>query len=161
WHPTADEWQYVFDGKVSVTLFGANGRYRIETLEKGDVGYIPQGYGHSLENVGDKPCRVLIGFNTGIYEDIDLTDGQATRTRTHPTSWPTTAARRQPCSRSSRPETRSSRTRTGNRTGPPFGTPPNERARNVRVGGTSESRRCRNGLSPCTGAVQAPTSCRN
>ena len=32
---------------------------------KGDVGYIPQGYGHSIENVGDKPCRVLIGFNTG------------------------------------------------------------------------------------------------
>ena len=43
-----------------------------ETLEKGDVGYIPQGYGHSIENVGDRPCPVLIGFNTGIYEAIDL-----------------------------------------------------------------------------------------
>jgi oxalate decarboxylase len=72
WHPTADGWQYVLEGKVSVTMFGSGGRYRIETLEKGDVGYIPQGYGHSLENVGDKPCRVLIGFNSGIYEDIDL-----------------------------------------------------------------------------------------
>ena len=72
WHPTADEWQYVLEGKVSVTMFGSGGRYRIETLEKGDVGYIPQGYGHSLENVGDTPCRVLIGFNTGVYEDIDL-----------------------------------------------------------------------------------------
>ena len=40
--------------------------------EKGDVGYIPQGYGHSIENVGDKPARILIGFNTGIYETIDL-----------------------------------------------------------------------------------------
>jgi oxalate decarboxylase len=77
WHPTADEWQYVFDGKVSVTLFGANGRYRVETLEQGDVGYIPQGYGHSLENVGDKTCRILIGFNSGIYEDIDLTEWMA------------------------------------------------------------------------------------
>jgi oxalate decarboxylase len=77
WHPTADEWQYVLDGQVSVTLFGANGRYRIETLEKGDVGYVPQGYGHSLENVGDRPCRVLIGFNSGIYEDIDLTEWMA------------------------------------------------------------------------------------
>jgi oxalate decarboxylase len=77
WHPTADEWQYVLEGQVSVTLFGANGRYRIETLEKGDVGYIPQGYGHSLENVGGTPCRVLIGFNSGIYEDIDLTEWMA------------------------------------------------------------------------------------
>ena len=72
WHPNADEWQYVIDGNISVTMFGSHGRYRTETLEKGDVGYIPQGYGHSIENVGNKPCRVLIGFNTGNYETIDL-----------------------------------------------------------------------------------------
>ena len=34
--------------------------------------YVLQGYGHSIENVGEKPCRVLIGFNTGVYETIDL-----------------------------------------------------------------------------------------
>ncbi len=68
WHPNADEWQYVLEGKVSVTMFGSGGRYRTETLEQGDVGYLPQGYGHSLENVGDKTCRVLIGFNSGTYE---------------------------------------------------------------------------------------------
>jgi len=72
WHPNADEWQYIVDGQVSVTLFGSGGRFRIETLEKGDVGYIPQGYGHSIENVGDKPARILIGLNAGIYEAIDL-----------------------------------------------------------------------------------------
>jgi oxalate decarboxylase len=77
WHPTADEWQYVLDGTVSVTMFGSGGRYRIETLEKGDVGYVPQGYGHSLENVGEKTCRVLIGFNSGIYADIDLSEWMA------------------------------------------------------------------------------------
>ena len=74
WHATAAEWEYVFAGQVRVSLFGANGRYRTETLEQGDVGYVPQGYGHSLENVGDKPCRVLIGFNSGVYEDIDLSE---------------------------------------------------------------------------------------
>ncbi|APW64040.1 cupin domain-containing protein [Paludisphaera borealis] len=72
WHPTADEWQYVIEGDVSVTMFGSHGRFRTETLAKGDVGYIPQGYGHSIENVGNKPSRVLIGFNTGVYETIDL-----------------------------------------------------------------------------------------
>jgi len=77
WHPTADEWQYVIEGKVSVTMFGSGGRYRTETLEKGDVGYIPQGYGHSLENVGDKLCRVLIGFNSGVYGEIDLSEWMA------------------------------------------------------------------------------------
>jgi oxalate decarboxylase len=72
WHPTADEWQYVFEGNISVTMFGSHSRHRVETLEKGDVAFIPQGYGHSIENVGDKKCRVLIGFNTGIYQTIDL-----------------------------------------------------------------------------------------
>src|SRR4051812_1694790 len=28
WHPTADEWQYVIEGEVSVTMFGSHGRYR-------------------------------------------------------------------------------------------------------------------------------------
>jgi len=60
------------EGQISVTLFGSHGRYRVETLNKGDVGYIPQGYSHSIENVGGKDCRVLIGFNTGHYEAIDL-----------------------------------------------------------------------------------------
>jgi oxalate decarboxylase len=72
WHPNADEWQYVIDGRFGVTLFGSHGRYRIETLEKGDVGYIPQGYGHSIENVGDRPGRILLGLNAGAYETIDL-----------------------------------------------------------------------------------------
>ncbi len=72
WHPNADEWQYVIDGTLSVTMFGSHGRFRIETLEKGDVGYIPHGFGHSIENVGTTPSRTLIGFNTGVYQTIDL-----------------------------------------------------------------------------------------
>jgi oxalate decarboxylase len=38
------------EGTISMTMFGSHGRYRTETLEKGDIGYIPQGYGHSIED---------------------------------------------------------------------------------------------------------------
>ncbi len=63
----------MLSGKVSVTKFGSHGRNRIESLENGDAGYIPQGYGHSIENASEsEPARVLIGFNTGHYEAIDL-----------------------------------------------------------------------------------------
>ncbi|WP_442894435.1 cupin domain-containing protein [Bradyrhizobium sp. AZCC 1588] len=41
----------------------ARRRYQTERLQKGDVGYIPRGYGHSIENVGSGPARILIGFN--------------------------------------------------------------------------------------------------
>src|SRR5262245_54673912 len=72
WHPNADEWQYAIEGTISVTMFGAHGRFRTELLHTGDVCYIPQGYGHSIENVGCKAGRILIGFNSGTYESIDL-----------------------------------------------------------------------------------------
>jgi oxalate decarboxylase len=72
WHPTADEWQYIIDGQVTVTMFGSHGRFRVETLEKGDAGYIPQGYGHSIENIGERPARILIGLNSGTYQAVDL-----------------------------------------------------------------------------------------
>ena len=105
WHPTADEWQYVIDGNISVTMFGSHGRYRTETLDKGDVGYIPQGYGHSIENVGEQACRVLIGFNTGIYETIDLSQWIAG----NPADvLATNFGNPRPCSRSSRTKTSSS-----------------------------------------------------
>jgi oxalate decarboxylase len=72
WHPNADEWQYIIKGRVNVTLFGSHGRFRVETLEEGDVAYVPQGYGHSIENVSDGEARILIGLNAGSYEAIDL-----------------------------------------------------------------------------------------
>jgi oxalate decarboxylase len=53
-------------------MFGSRGRFRAEQLRAGDVAYIPQGFGHSIENVGGKPSRMLIGFNTGNYQAIDL-----------------------------------------------------------------------------------------
>jgi oxalate decarboxylase len=72
WHPNAAEWQYVLSGRFEVTLFGSGGRWRQETLSQGDVGYIPQGFGHSIENVGAEQARILIVFNSGHYQTIDL-----------------------------------------------------------------------------------------
>jgi oxalate decarboxylase len=72
WQLTSDAWEYVINGEIRVTMFGSHGRDRTETMETGDAGYIPQGDGHSIENIGTKPCRVLIGFNTGVYATIDL-----------------------------------------------------------------------------------------
>jgi len=53
-------------------MFGAHGRFRTELLHTGDVCYIAQGYGHSIESIGSEPSRILIGFNSGTYESIDL-----------------------------------------------------------------------------------------
>ena len=72
WHPNAAEWQYVLSGSFSVTLFGSQGRWREETISTGDVAYIPQGFGHSIENLGSEKARILIVFNSGHYQTINL-----------------------------------------------------------------------------------------
>lgn len=73
WHPNADEWQYVLEGRMRMTVFASKGRAETVELNAGDVGYVPQGYGHYLENTGQGRCRILLVFNAGTYQDIDLT----------------------------------------------------------------------------------------
>ena len=72
WHPHADEWQYYVRGRSKVTVFGSHGRTRTEEFSPGHVGFIQQGYGHFIEQVGDEPTELLILFNSGVYEEISL-----------------------------------------------------------------------------------------
>ena len=72
WHPNADEWLYVISGNVRLTVFASSGLSSVVELSDGDIGYTPMGYGHSIENTGDKDCRLLVVFNSGTYEEISL-----------------------------------------------------------------------------------------
>ena len=72
WHPNADEWQYYIGGRARMSVFGSNGRVRMEEFDAGDVGYVPQGYGHYIENAGSDDLELLIVLNNGTYESISL-----------------------------------------------------------------------------------------
>ena len=72
WHPHANEWLYFISGNARMGLFGSHGRHRIEEFSAGDAGYIPQGFGHYIENTGDTSCRILIVFDSGDYQEISL-----------------------------------------------------------------------------------------
>jgi oxalate decarboxylase len=72
WHPNANEWQYHIAGKSRMTLFGSGGRVRTEEFGPGDAAYVPQGFGHYVENIGDTPCRILVAFDSGDYQEISL-----------------------------------------------------------------------------------------
>ena len=69
WHPDAAEWQYILSGEFNVTLFGSQTRWREETLSQGDVGYIPQGFGHSIENVSSGKARIHLFGEHSITSD--------------------------------------------------------------------------------------------
>ena len=72
WHPNADEWQYYISGRSRVTIFGAHGRVATEEFKPGQIAFIKQGFGHFVEQVGDEPTRILVLFNSPVYEEISL-----------------------------------------------------------------------------------------
>jgi oxalate decarboxylase len=72
WHPNADEWQYYIEGQGRMTVFAGSGSARTFDYRAGDVGYIPFGMGHYIENTGPKPLRFLEMFKSGSYADVSL-----------------------------------------------------------------------------------------
>src|SRR5262245_55295391 len=50
------------------TVFGSHGRARTEEFGPGDVGYVPQGYGHYIECVGTEEVEAVLALNNGTYE---------------------------------------------------------------------------------------------
>jgi oxalate decarboxylase len=77
WHPNADEWQYWVTGQARMTVFTASGRARTFDFHPGDVGYVPRGMAHYIENTGSDDLRYLELFNSSYYTDISLTSWMA------------------------------------------------------------------------------------
>lgn len=73
WHPNTDEWQYYISGTARMAVFLGQGELIEDQFEAGDVGYVPEGAGHYIYNNGTEVCRILVGFNHGQHETIDLT----------------------------------------------------------------------------------------
>jgi len=73
WHPNADEWQYYLGGRSRVTVFGAHGRVRTEEFGPGQIGFIQQGFGHYVEQIGSEPTTFFALFNSPVFEEISIT----------------------------------------------------------------------------------------
>lgn len=73
WHPNAAEWQFYLQGSARMTVFGSHGRARTDEFAKGDVGYVPQGYGHYIENTGKDELQVVLVLNNATYQSISIT----------------------------------------------------------------------------------------
>jgi oxalate decarboxylase/phosphoglucose isomerase-like protein (cupin superfamily) len=72
WHPNASELGYVISGSIEVMIWRSPGETAVFTLTAGMCWFIPQAALHSLNNVGNEHAKLLVGFSTGISQDIDL-----------------------------------------------------------------------------------------
>ncbi|OWJ69077.1 oxalate decarboxylase family bicupin [Inquilinus limosus] len=77
WHPNGDEWLYYIEGKARMGVFAGSGQARTFDFQAGDVGYVPFGMGHYIENVGDTPVRFVESFKSSYYADLSLNQWMA------------------------------------------------------------------------------------
>lgn len=62
WHPNANKIGYCLQGNGLVSIRSPSGLEDF-TIEEGDVFFIPQGYVHHIENIGDKENIIAFAFN--------------------------------------------------------------------------------------------------
>jgi oxalate decarboxylase len=72
WHPNANEWQYYIQGKGRMTVFFTAAKARTMDFTAGDVGYVPQTFGHYVENIGDTDLIFLELFKAPRFQDLSL-----------------------------------------------------------------------------------------
>jgi oxalate decarboxylase len=72
WNVNANEWHYYLRGKGQVAMFGSGGRGKVAEFRPGDAAYIPMGFGHAIRNTGDEDLEVIMTWDNGKFEEIDL-----------------------------------------------------------------------------------------
>jgi oxalate decarboxylase len=80
WHPDANELNIVLQGKARIALLGPDGPGQVKEtfeLEAGDISFMPQGWFHSIANIGEGELSMLVIFNNASPDDIGVSQALA------------------------------------------------------------------------------------
>jgi oxalate decarboxylase len=72
WHPDAWEVDVPLSGRGRLGVVNPDDTYSVQELVPGDIGFIPQGYAHYIENTGRTDLRWMVVFNDTHPDDIGL-----------------------------------------------------------------------------------------
>ncbi len=72
WHANADELGYCLKGKVLVTVYGNNNQRESFVVEQGKAFFIPSGFLHGIENIGEDTAEFVLLFSNEQTEDFGL-----------------------------------------------------------------------------------------
>jgi oxalate decarboxylase len=72
WHPNNDEWQLFLEGEARMTVFNTGSIARTFNYLAGDVGTVPRGTAHYVENIGDTKVTYLALFASPAFEEVSL-----------------------------------------------------------------------------------------
>lgn len=72
WHPNAHEVNYLINGQVRITLLSPDGEVDTFDMKAGDISFLPKGYIHYIENIGNGPALLSVFFNHSDPSDIGI-----------------------------------------------------------------------------------------
>lgn len=72
WHSNNDELQYYIQGEARMTVFQPGPKARTFNYRAGDVGYVPVGNFHYVQNIGKEKLIFLEIFKSNHFSDISL-----------------------------------------------------------------------------------------
>ncbi|WP_081685885.1 cupin domain-containing protein [Candidatus Solirubrobacter pratensis] len=91
WHPNAWEVDVPLSGRGRLGIANPDSTFSVQDILPGQIGFIPQGYAHYIENVGSEDMRWVVVFNNTYPDDIGLSTtfgGMPTHTFTDTFSLP-------------------------------------------------------------------------
>ena len=94
WHPDAWEFDVPLSGRGVLGVANPDDTYSMQEILPGQIGFIPQGYAHYIENIGSEDMRWVVIFTNTYPDDIGLSTmfgGMPTHTFTDTFSLPETA----------------------------------------------------------------------
>lgn len=77
WHTNNDEFQYYIQGQARMTVFMPGPKARTFNYQAGDVGYVPVGGFHYVQNIGAEKLIFLEFFNSSHFSDVSLAQWMA------------------------------------------------------------------------------------
>lgn len=73
WHPETQELGYVRKGHGRMSILSPDGSVDTYEMKTGDLYFIPAGYPHHIENLGNESLQLMIYFDKSMPEDIGFT----------------------------------------------------------------------------------------
>jgi oxalate decarboxylase/phosphoglucose isomerase-like protein (cupin superfamily) len=73
-HPNANQLDYCISGKGRVGIVGPEGETHYLDLQPGDISFVPQGYLHWIENIGEEPLSFLVVLSHEEPQTIELSE---------------------------------------------------------------------------------------
>ena len=72
WHANAAELSYCITGNARMTIYSSNARKDTFTIAPGQLTFVPEGYWHDVENIGNEEAKFIVVYNSERPEDLGI-----------------------------------------------------------------------------------------